>query len=420
MSVPLFLLFFSPSRCLLSPSAADEFDPSLFNRRAKSPLLWQVNSQIGVIVRGNLGRQFRKNRRAILHFFLWVLWIERIVATLLPYKTTPIRLPIMRRNDRNGFTLIELLVAIAIIAVLIGLLLPAIQKTRAAAARIKCENNLKQIGLAMHNYHEANGALPTAWVTTIEPGSSPPVGTQPKPGWTWTVLILPFMEQQGLYNELAPVFDGNSGPPSPGNDLAITSLPLNSFLCPEDPSGPINLLEGNGVDGYSRSNYVVNREATGPDTNELPTPMNLLYITDGTSNTILAGEKDMVKSSGAAWVGIFNTTGTFEGRPGYGINVPFAVAVGKAPPYKPAPGAGPLVPIPSSYDVWDDNARLGFSSMHLGGAFFLYADGSVHFLPNNIQADPNDDFSVFPANQTNYIFQNLIHPSDGNANTGDY
>ena len=140
-----------------------------------------------------------------------------------------------RRNSRPGFTLIELLVVIAIIAVLIGLLLPAVQAAREAARRAQCVNNLKQIGLALHNYHDTNGSFPLGGVP------------EPASGWTgranklgWRALTLPFMEGNNVYNALNTSVDmtGNSDT-GQGNDrsagfTAWMTVP-NSWLCPSDP-----------------------------------------------------------------------------------------------------------------------------------------------------------------------------------------
>src|SRR5262245_46239222 len=102
---------------------------------------------------------------------------------------------------RAAFTLIELLVVIAIIAVLVGLLLPAVQKVREAASRLKCANNLKQIGLALHNYYDANGSFPPAFVGN--PGTAPANSPAP-PGWGWGTWILPYVEQDALYRQINP------------------------------------------------------------------------------------------------------------------------------------------------------------------------------------------------------------------------
>src|SRR5262245_20409708 len=118
-------------------------------------------------------------------------------------------------STRNGFTLIELLVVIAIIAVLIALLLPAIQKVRGAAARTGCANKLRQIGIGMHGYNDLNGSLPPGWLTSST--------SQPSPGWSWGTLLLPHLEQSGLFASLAPDLTAAVGAPAP-NSFTNTRL----------------------------------------------------------------------------------------------------------------------------------------------------------------------------------------------------
>ena len=127
------------------------------------------------------------------------------------------------RIRRNAFTLIELLVVIAIIAVLVGLLLPAVQKVREAASRMSCQNNLKQIGLAMHNYHDANQKLPPGYVA-----SGPYVNgtTDTTPGWAWGAFILPYIEQANLYNQF--VFT------QPVQNCPASQTLVKTFICPSD------------------------------------------------------------------------------------------------------------------------------------------------------------------------------------------
>jgi prepilin-type N-terminal cleavage/methylation domain-containing protein len=296
--------------------------------------------------------------------------------------------PSNAHRSRSGFTLIELLVVIAIIAILIGLLLPAVQKVRASAARSSCSNNLHQIGVAMQTYQDTRRFLPLGWVVNAT--------TAPNPGWGWGTLILPFMEATNLYDALNPDTSGNTGMGAPSTNAQFIAV-VPSFLCPSDPSGPV---VNNVLGGYGKSNYVCNRSVLGPDNNSHPTYLTVQSIMDGSSNTILVGERDMYQNVGAIWPGRSSvTTASFEGRPGQGMNV---VCAG-SPPTPTGDGCG------------GTNARLEFTSLHEGGCNFVFGDGAVHFLPNDIQVDPADDWGNFPIHTTNFVFQNLCNPADGHA-----
>jgi prepilin-type processing-associated H-X9-DG protein len=134
--------------------------------------------------------------------------------------------------------------------------------------------------------------------------------------------------------------------------------------------------------------------------NNVPAALSIQRIPDGSSNTILVGERDSYRNIGAIWIGRSTaTSASFEGRPGRGLNIPY--------PGSPPPPTGT-----------GDCQRLAFSSGHTGGVNFLFADGSVHFLSNNVPADPSADACAFPAATGNFLLQNLIHPGDGNAIDG--
>jgi prepilin-type N-terminal cleavage/methylation domain-containing protein/prepilin-type processing-associated H-X9-DG protein len=314
----------------------------------------------------------------------------------------------MKTQKRAAFTLIELLVVIAIIAILVGLLLPAVQKVREAAARSQCQNNLKQIGLAMQNYHDIYKVLPAGWVTGVVNGNT----VAPSPGWSWGSLILPYVEQTNLYSTLAPVLSP-PGAPAASNTTINGQTPyqfaLPIYQCPSDPGTTLN--PNSLLQNYGLSNYVCNRMVLGPDNNSKPAAMRLIAIMDGTSNTFLVGERDSFHNIGAIWAARSSaTSASFEGRPGLGLNRPCG------PPFPPpGTGCGPT-----------GCERLGFTSNHTNGCNFVFADGSVHFLSNSTDADPNDSFCNFPINQVNpgppsaynYTLQNLYNPNDGNTISG--
>ena len=272
---------------------------------------------------------------------------------------------------RTAFTLIELLVVIAIIGILIGLLLPAVQKVRESAARISCTNNLKQIGLALHEYHDANQGFPAGYVA-----SGPYVNgaTDTTPGWGWGAMILPYAEQGNLYNQF------NLSQPVQ-NSPAIQT-PVKMFVCPSDvvPPGAFAVTDANGnpICMTAPSSYaaccgggVSTTAATGNGVFYRNSHTRLTDIADGTSSTILVEERCFAHVQGT-WVGAVS-----GGYCNQGQYNPAAV------PGKLGQGAADLVLIHAGTNNNPTGRNLDdASSMHGVGSNFLFADGSVHFIRN--------------------------------------
>jgi len=276
---------------------------------------------------------------------------------------------------RQAFTLIELLVVIAIIAVLVGLLLPAVQRTREAAARLKCANNLKQIGLAMHNYHGAQGCFPPGYSSRALTSNGDGLG----PGWGWAAYLLPYIEQDAVRNRI----DFTRDIADPAN-AAIRVTSIKTYLCPTDaPKGPtFTVVGGSGsICDVAFANYVglggIYEVTDNPDVNTGVLLRNSQYrvadIADGTSLTLLVSERQSKRSPMTTWTGAVTNSINPPTNPGYDDEGPATLILTNFG--EPADARTPNNPL----DHVEDS-----SSSHLGGINVLLCDGSVRFIRNSI------------------------------------
>ena len=303
-------------------------------------------------------------------------------------------------ESRKGFTLIELLVVIAIIAILIGLLLPAVQKVREAANRMKCLNNLKQIGLGLHNYESANGYFPPGFTANTSPTTTLQA-SHFSPGWSLFYHILPFVEQDNLHrsiNENLPILDpanraGREGlvsiytcPTDTRPKLinltdsgSTTWTPPNTFAYPP-PTSSLTVLGQASVSSYAGCLGTLGYEEQ-PYTGVFHRNSRTTFadITDGSSNTIGVGERTS-RFSENSWVG-----------PVWQQETVFAPT---APRYNPAQPSFQCRATPTAVLVHvritslqpnhPDNSPGSFFSSHSGGAQFLNMDGSSRFVTSSV------------------------------------
>jgi prepilin-type N-terminal cleavage/methylation domain-containing protein len=310
-------------------------------------------------------------------------------------------LPLMWPTAPRGFTLVELLVVIAIIATLIGLLLPAVQSAREAARRTQCVNNLRQMGLALHNFHDVKGFFPPAFATKATPGNvSWRTMTQTpdffEPGWSCFVSILPYMEEAALYDRLSlslPIMHAS-------NDAARTAAALiQAYVCPSDTSprlidvldfgtpssatalsGPGTVLAQAPVSSYAGLIGTKDHEENGTFDGVFfrNSRVRIGQVTDGTSKTICIGER-MSRMAEATWLGSITGSDVVHAE-GWWQRLGYAH---RSHNYRPS-NCQTTCHIRSSGPNVATNTPSGFFSPHANGCNFLNVDGSARLIADDV------------------------------------
>ncbi len=308
--------------------------------------------------------------------------MQRLLSLVKPVNQTS--------RKRRGFTLIELLVVIAIIAILIALLLPAVQQAREAARRSSCKNNLKQLGLALQNYHDTHNVFPPGGV--IGPcGGTPPTnltglqecGSGQSLGGNWLLFILPQMEQSALWEKAAPVLNGRD-PLDYMNNIFGHFSPV-AYRCPSHPWDRRSNVAFRSIEHMSRGNYGANYgsgDLTASYNNTtggvftINSSVNIRDIKDGTTNTFLVGEltylNDETADARGAWV--------YSGMGGS------AFSAARSPNSKTADILSKCVnttEMPCT-EANDGTQIAAMRSLHDGGVQVCLVDGSCRFISENI------------------------------------
>lgn len=339
------------------------------------------------------------------------------------------------RCRRLAFTLVELLVVIAIIGVLVALLLPAVQAAREAARRSQCTNNLKQLSLATHNFHDTFGFLPSAlrqkaWENPLIPNN----WGDARDRWSYVTVLLPFIEQQPLYDQMAPHVGAPAAPHRPWNDFPVTQTWLNGLVCPSD-AGARSVPGLNG--GKSPVSYRGNRgdmwnswsanEVRGIFGSGQHLRVTMATILDGTSNTFLMSEAK-IGVQGSRRVG--EAFARDVGHGGWGVFPPPSICLARIGANRELTGNiqtgnqqigwrwadahavytqwHVVLPpnSPSCGNAAEDWALISASSYHPGGVVVALADASVRFISETIDAgDPTlteRDFAIDPNRPQDY------------------